>query len=142
MPHKSKVSHGVVVSTLAFKPTDHGFESWSIQEIFYFFFFLKWDKKWAYWRISFSEREKKVKLALIDFRGLAISSRFSSFLGLLSKFLYIFGNPGLLCAVPAKAKADIARAFNLSRCNCVLTLTWEKCVFLLRYLEIISSNQL
>ena len=62
-------------------------------------------------------------LMCLSTRGLAISSRFSSFLGLLCKFLYIFGNPGLLCAVPAKAKADIARAFNLSRCNCVLTLT-------------------
>ena len=35
---------------------------------FYFFFFLKWDKKWVYCWISFSECEKKVKLALIDFK--------------------------------------------------------------------------
>ena len=31
-------------------------------------------------------------------RGLDASSRFSSFLGLINRFLYIFGNPGLLCA--------------------------------------------
>ena len=41
-----------------------------------FFFFLKWDKKWVYFWLSFSERERKVKLALIHF-----STFFDGFLG-------------------------------------------------------------